>query len=159
MVRSSVKEMLFIFPTTNAIRREEQVGILSELLRAPQRGVSIPILTVDDDFVRPQLDNLRRNRIVVRRIEAPSETEFKFLVIDKSASHVIETKDDTKGKFEQAIGLAMFSDSKPAVLPFVNIFESFWRETELYEKVSEADRIKDEFMNISAHELRNPCRE
>jgi signal transduction histidine kinase len=52
--------------------------------------------------------------------------------------------------------LATFSNSKPTVLPYVTIFESFWRETELYERAREADKIKDEFVNIAAHELRNP---
>src|SRR4029077_17205335 len=76
--------------------------------------------------------------------------------VDKKFSLVIETKDDSKGAFEQAVGLATFSNSKPTVLPYVTIFESFWRETDLYEKAREADKIKDEFVNIAAHELRNP---
>jgi signal transduction histidine kinase len=69
---------------------------------------------------------------------------------------VIEAKDDSKANFEQAIGLATFSNSKSTVMPYVTIFESFWRETDLYEKAREADRIKEEFVNIAAHELRNP---
>jgi two-component system sensor histidine kinase VicK len=156
MVRSAQKEVLLIFPSANAIRREEQVGIFSELQQALQRGVSIRVLTAEDDFVKVQLDDLRRKGITVRRIEAPSEAKFKLLIVDRRVSLVIETKDDTKATFEQAVGLAIFSNSNATVLPYVTIFESFWRETELYEKAKEADRLKDEFVNISAHELRNP---
>ncbi len=156
MVRSAKKEVQLIFPSANAIRREEQVGIFRELEQALQRGVSIRVLTAEDDFVKVQLDVLRTKGIVVRRIEAPSEAKFKLLIVDRSVSLVIETKDDTKATFEQAVGLATFSNSKATVLPYVTIFESFWRETELYEKAQEADRLKDEFVNISAHELRNP---
>jgi two-component system sensor histidine kinase VicK len=156
IVRSAQKEVLLIFPTANAIRREEQVGIFSELQRASQRGVAVRILTAEDDFVKAQLDDLRKNGIVIRRIEAPSEAKFKLLIVDKRVSLVIETKDDAKGTFEQAVGLATFSNSKATVLPYVTIFESFWRETDLYEKAREADRLKDEFVNIAAHELRNP---
>ncbi len=79
-----------------------------------------------------------------------------MLVVDKRFSLVIETKDDTKDKFEHAVGLATFSNSKSTVLPYVTIFESFWRETDLYEKAREAERVKDEFVKVAAHELRNP---
>jgi two-component system sensor histidine kinase VicK len=78
------------------------------------------------------------------------------LIVDKRFSLIIETKDDAKGRFEDAVGLATFSNSKPTVMPYVTIFESFWRETDLLEKARESDRIKDEFVNIAAHELRNP---
>jgi two-component system, OmpR family, sensor histidine kinase VicK len=156
MVRSAQKEVQLIFPSANAIRREEQLGIFGELEQAVQRGVSIRVLTAEDDFVKVLLDALRTKGIIVRRIEAPSEAKFKLLIVDRSVSLVIETKDDSKATFEQAVGLATFSNSKATVLPYVTIFESFWRETELYEKAQEAERLKDEFVNISAHELRNP---
>jgi two-component system, OmpR family, sensor histidine kinase VicK len=156
LLRNAQKEVLLIFPTTNAVRREEGVGIFSELKHASQRGVNVRILTPIDDFVSPQIEELRKNGIVVRQIESPAETKFKLLIVDRRLSIVIETKDDSKGIFERAIGLATFSNSKPTVLPYVTIFESFWRETDLYERAREADRLKDEFINIAAHELRNP---
>ena len=157
LVRNARKEVLLIFPTTNAIRREEQVGIFGELRRACQRGVIVRILTPEDEFVKPQLDQLRNNEgIIIRQIESPTEAKFKLLIVDKTFSLVIEAKDDSKANFEQAIGLATFSNSKSTVMPYVTIFESFWRETDLYEKAREADRIKEEFVNIAAHELRNP---
>jgi two-component system sensor histidine kinase VicK len=156
LLRNARKEVLLVFPTTNAVRREEGVGIIAELRQASQRGVTVRLLTPMDDFVSPQLEELRTAGIVVRQIESPAETKFKLLIVDRKFSLVIETKDDSRGSFERAIGLATFSNSKATVLPYVTIFESFWRETDLYEKAREADRIKDEFVNIAAHELRNP---
>jgi signal transduction histidine kinase len=78
------------------------------------------------------------------------------LVVDKKLSLVVETKDDTQGTFEQAVGLAIFSNSKATVMPYAAIFAGFWKETELYEQAYESDRIKDEFVSVAAHELRNP---
>jgi len=156
LLRNAQKEVLLIFPTTNAVRREEGVGIIAEIRQASQRGVTVRLLTPMDDFVSPQLEELRTAGVVVRQIESPAEAKFKLLIVDRKFSLVIETKDDSRGSFERAIGLATFSNSKPTVLPYVTIFESFWRETDLYEKAREADRIKDEFVNIAAHELRNP---
>lgn len=157
LLRNSQQEVLLVFPTTNAVRREERLGVFTELRRARQRGVTVRLLTPEDDFVAAYLDELRKNGSVVRQIESsPAETKFKLLIVDGKFSLVIETKNDAKGIFEEAVGLATFSNSKPTVLSYVTIFESFWRETDLYEKAREADRLKDEFVNIAAHELRNP---
>jgi two-component system sensor histidine kinase VicK len=156
IIRSAQQEVLLVFPTTNAIRREEEVGIFNELRRAAKRGVTVRILTPEDAFVKAHLDELRSNGITVKKIEILVEAKFKLLVVDKKLSLVVETKDDTQGTFEQAVGLAIFSNSRATVMPYAAIFAGFWKETELYEQAYESDRIKDEFVNVAAHELRNP---
>ena len=156
LIKNSVSEVLLIFPTINSIHREYSIGVLDELKNAVQRGVKIRILSAEDDFVKDKLDSLRASGIIIRRIETPTESKFKMLIIDRKSAYIVETKDDSKAAFKDAIGNAVFSNSKSAVLPFVTIFESFWRETDLYEKAKESDRVKDEFVNIAAHELRNP---
>jgi two-component system, OmpR family, sensor histidine kinase VicK len=156
LIRSATSEILLVFPTINSIHRESSIGVLEELKVAIKRGVKVRVLCAEDDFIKSYLDELRACGVVIRRIETPTETKFKLLTVDRRASLVVETKDDSKSKFSEAVGLATFSNSKATVLPYVTIFESFWRETELYEKAREADRVKDEFVNIAAHELRTP---
>ena len=82
----------------------------------------------------------------------------------------MEIKDDSKTDFVDAIGLSTYSISKAGVLSYVSIFESLWKQTELYETLRETnkqlalaveelkthDRIQREFINIAAHELRTP---
>jgi signal transduction histidine kinase len=156
LVSSATKEILVVFPTANAVRREEKIGVIDELRKARERGVVIRILTPEDDFIRHKLDKLKDAGISVQRIETPSEAKFKLLIVDRKTSLVVETADDSKSEFFEAVGVATLSSSKPTVLSYVTIFESFWKETELYEKAAQADKIKDEFVNIAAHELRNP---
>ena len=156
LVRAATSEILLIFPTINAIHREEKIGIIEELKNAVQRRVKIRILSAEDEFTKAKLDALRACGIIVRRIETPTESKFKLLIVDRKVSYTVETKDDSKAEFAEAVGLAVHSTSNATVLPFVTIFESFWRETDLYERARESDRAKDEFVNIAAHELRNP---
>ncbi len=127
------------------------------LLRKAKYGVKIRILTPADDKIRQKILTLKEQNISVRNIESASvESKFKLLVVDREASLVVETKDDSRETFAEAIGLATFSHSKPTVLPYVTIFESFWKETELNEQLKVHDRMKQEFINIAAHELRTP---
>jgi two-component system, OmpR family, sensor histidine kinase VicK len=156
LIRSATSEILLVFPTINSIHRESSIGVLEELKGAVKHNVKVRVLCAEDDFIKSHLDELRACGVVIRRIETPTETKFKMLIVDRRASLVVETKDDSKSKFSEAVGLATFSNSNATVLPYVTIFESFWRETELYERAREADRVKDEFVNIAAHELRTP---
>ena len=86
-----------------------------------------------------------------------------ILIVDRNVSFVIELIDDTKATFEEAIGLATYSNSKSTALSYVSIFESLWKQTELYQKLNELneqlqehDKIQEEFITVAAHELRNP---
>jgi signal transduction histidine kinase len=61
------------------------------------------------------------------------------------------------------IGLATYSNSKSTVLSYSAIFDSLWNQTELYQKLEKANKrlkenenLQKDFINIAAHELRNP---
>jgi two-component system, OmpR family, sensor histidine kinase VicK len=92
-----------------------------------------------------------------------TETKATILVVDRKASLVMELRDDSKTAFVEAIGLSTYSNSKAGVLSYVAIFDNLWKQTELYQKVVEAneqlkvhDKMQKEFINIAAHELRTP---
>jgi signal transduction histidine kinase len=76
---------------------------------------------------------------------------------------LFELKDDTKQSSYEAVGLSMHSGSKTIVLSYASIFDSLWKQTELYEQLASAneqldehDRMQREFINVAAHELRTP---
>jgi two-component system sensor histidine kinase VicK len=85
------------------------------------------------------------------------------LIVDRASLLSAELKNDLKETSLEAIGLATYSNSKPTVLSYASIFESLWNQTELYEHIrylyqqlKSQDKLRQEFMDIAAHELRTP---
>jgi signal transduction histidine kinase len=70
----------------------------------------------------------------------------------------MELKDDLKQNIStaEALGWSTYSNSQATVLSYLSIFETLWRQTELNEQLQQSDRIKTEFINLAAHELRTP---
>src|SRR5215467_8851134 len=47
--------------------------------------------------------------------------------------------------------------SQPTVISYLSIFDNFWNQLELYQKLKQHDKMQQEFINIAAHELRTPA--
>src|SRR5262249_33983044 len=86
-----------------------------------------------------------------------------IIVVDSIKSLIIESRDDTKDSYYDAVGLAAYSNSKPIALSYASVFETLWKQAELYKKINFQheqlkihNRMQEEFINIAAHELRTP---
>jgi two-component system sensor histidine kinase VicK len=120
----------------------------------------------DDDYYE-NINNIVTadgiNDIDIRHIERMSETKATILIVDRKLSLVMELRDDSKTTFNEAIGLSTYSNSRPGVLSYIAIFDNLWIQTELYEKLKEAneqlkvhDKMQKEFINIASHEMKTP---
>ena len=161
IVKAASKEILWIFPTTNAFIRQDKIGAIPLAVQAAiQKNVKVRILMPANSLVEQKLQQLKEYchpcTIDIRYIEQMSETKATILVVDRKDSMVMELKDDSKSTFYEAIGLSTHSNSKAGVLSYVAIFENLWKQSELYEQLKIHDKMQKEFINIAAHELRTP---
>ena len=173
LVKSAYEEVLLIFPTTNAFICQHEMGVVQLAKEAAQqRNVKVRILMPMNESTEPLVRSLteedshhyRKYDIDVRYyIERSSGTKATILLVDRKASLVMELRDDSKGTFDEAIGLSSYSNGRSGVLSYVSIFENLWMQTELYKQVKEAnerlklhDKMQQEFINVAAHELRTP---
>jgi len=84
-------------------------------------------------------------------------TTVTILIVDRKASLAIEKVDDSKTEFIEAVGLSTYSTSTPTIASYISIFENFWSQLELYQKLRANERMEREFINLAAHELRTPA--
>ena len=69
---------------------------------------------------------------------------------------VWEIKDDTSHNFVDALGIAIFIESKSTAMSYAFIFDSLWNQTDLYEQLQIQSKMQKEFIDAVAHELRTP---
>ncbi|HET7391229.1 MAG TPA: histidine kinase dimerization/phospho-acceptor domain-containing protein, partial [Nitrososphaeraceae archaeon] len=175
IIRSAREEILRIFSSVNAFRRQVRLGIMNlfKEMVEENHGIKVRILLpaadkqqitqiINEEAVTSELYYLP-SQINIRSIDKNAQTSIGILVVDTKESLIIETKDDTKDNSYDAAGLSVYSDSKPIALSYASIFESLWKQSELYQKLNETyeqlnihDKMQKEFINIAAHELRTP---
>jgi two-component system sensor histidine kinase VicK len=163
LVKSAAEEVLLVFATTGAFVRQQKMGVIQLCQEAAkERNVRVRILMPSHESTAQKIQNYSEH-IDVRHIEQTSGTKATILLVDRKVSLVMELRDDSKGTFDEAIGLSTYSNSRSGVLSYVSIFENLWIQTELYKQVKEAnerlklhDKMQQEFINVAAHELRTP---
>jgi signal transduction histidine kinase len=116
------------------------------------------MLVPSDEHVKETIEKLRVEypRIDFRIYEQGLNSRITIVLVDKRECMIVETKDDTKEDAYAAVGLSVYSNSKSIVVSYASIFESLWRQTELYQQLKIHDKMQKEFINITAHELRTP---
>jgi two-component system, OmpR family, sensor histidine kinase VicK len=120
---------------------------------ALERGVKVRILIPADEQQIIQISNeviLALPQIDIRSIDKSLHTRIGILVVDRKESLIIESKDDTKDNSYAASGLASYSNSKPIALSYASIFESLWKQSELYEQLKIHIKMQKEVYQYSS---------
>ena len=159
MVSSARKEIDVLFSSSNALKRQITMGALTLLKNASEKQkVKIRMLIPSSDKSEVLIEQTKSNvpKIDIRTISANLETKISILVVDSKQCLILELKDDKQNTSYEAVGLSTYSMSPTIISSYLAVFESFWRQAELFEKMKEVELLEKDFVNIAAHELRNP---
>ena len=180
ILRSAKKEILIICSTSNAFRRQLQIGGL-QLLKGivEKNNVKVRILVPADTEAKLTIKEISISNpgIDIRSLEEALQTCITIVIVDRKECVIVESKDDTKETSYDAAGISTYSNSKAIATSYVSIFESLWNQTELFEELKKSNRqlanlykqviaaneqmktssnMQKEFINVAAHELRAP---
>ena len=180
ILRSAKKEILIVCSTSNAFRRQLQIGGL-QLLKGivEKNNVKVRILVPADAEAKLTIKEISITNpgIDIRSLEEALQTSITIIIVDRKECIIVESKDDTKETSYDAAGITTYSNSKTIATSYVSIFESLWNQTELFEELKKSNRqlanlykqviatneqmktssnMQKEFINVAAHELRAP---
>ena len=159
LVGSAKEEVLLMFATSSAFRRQAKMGVLQLLLRAMyENHAKVRILIPDDGNSAELVEQI--NGVLpqesFRVMDGSLKTSITAVITDRKQVMLFELKDDTKETSYEAAGLALHLDSRTISLSYASLFDTLWKQRELYEKLEAHDKMQKEFINIAAHELRTP---
>ena len=180
IVKSAKKETLILCSTSNAFRRQLQMGafqLLNEIIEKNNAKVRVLVPADRDAELAIKGFAISYPRVDIRCLEEPLRTCITIVMVDRKECAIVESRDDSKVSSYDAAGISTYSNSKTIVSSYVSIFESLWNQTELYEQLKKSNEqltdlykqvvatneqmkinsnTQQEFINIAAHELRAP---
>ena len=161
-IRNARNEVLVMFSSANALRRQIQMGALQLLKGVSEKGnakVKLLIPHEEDQSILSNIIEKSRQvcpKVNFRCMDRSFCTRISVVIVDRKECIIIELKDDSKDFSYAAAGLSTYSNSKTIVSSYVSILQSIWRQTDMYEELKVHDRMQKEFINVAAHELRTP---
>src|SRR5215211_4805723 len=107
LIMSAGKEIKVVFPTTNALIRQDKAGILFLLQEAAAvKKCQVKILMTNDGVIHNFIQD--DSGISTKFIEQEERGKATILIVDNKVSLVMELKDDSKKAFHEAIGLSTY---------------------------------------------------
>jgi two-component system, OmpR family, sensor histidine kinase VicK len=161
--KSVRKKAQLILSQPKTMEQAGKLGMLDHLIHAANSyGAEIRVIspiTKENSELARQIMNQAPN---IQILAGPVSTAGLF-VQDGERYLKAEDKDPNATETAEATSRVIYSNSKNGVKSFKSIFETLWKQSELYEQLRIAneklilhDNMQKEFINIAAHELRTP---
>jgi len=149
---SSETEILALFSTSNAFHRQERMGMLTKLqeMRKNNNKLKIRILTPFDDHINKISKTFRDEwNIIIMNLGEALRIRASILLVDRKFLLYVELKDDTKDTSYEAMGLTLYSSIRSTVISYVTIFETMWKQEELYQQLAEMKKQVQSYEQIN----------
>jgi two-component system, OmpR family, sensor histidine kinase VicK len=150
LVNGAQSEILILFSTENACKRQFRVKNDQLVIEAANRGVYVTVVAPINESLKKEAERLEKHNDNIRiRSVKPYSSPFTTVVADKKHVLAIELKDDSKEKVEDAIGQAIYSTNRrtveDAIFKFDIVLRLFQDEDESIKKwLVEVLKIVDE---------------
>jgi hypothetical protein len=136
--KNAKEEVLIMFATANAFRRNIQMGILQQFNEVMHQSpnLKIKLLIPADESIAETIEysKLKCPHVDFRIYEEGLTTGITILIDDKEECLMVASQakdDDAKMDYRDFSALSLYSNSKSIVISFDNII-SYWRQTEMY---------------------------
>jgi two-component system, OmpR family, sensor histidine kinase VicK len=148
------EEVLFLLPNGKALVRMKKLGVLDTLQKASLQGVNVRLICPVTDANSEIVERLRVESQI--KFLKGNESQSGIMIIDSSRFISAELVNPTSDTFSEAIGIALYSNSKRSTNMLCSFFNSLWNQAELYRRLEFQEKMEKEFVNMAAHELRTP---
>ena len=148
------EEVLFLLPNDKALVRMKKLGVLDALQNASLRGVIVRFICPVTDANSQIVEQLRVQSQI--KFVKGNESQSGIMIIDSSRFISAELVNPTSDTFSEAIGIALYSNSKRSTNMLCSFFNSLWNQAELNSRLELQEKMEKEFVNMAAHELRTP---
>ena len=158
IIKSAKEEVLVIWATSKTFAIGVNTGLTELYTHATRNGAKIRLLIPYGESIEDTTNNLKMAvpQVDIRIADKSLETKITILIVDMREVMTWELRDDNLEDPYQAGGEATYSNNKSIATSYATIFETFWKQTELYDQSQTYIKMQNEFINIAAHELRTP---
>jgi two-component system sensor histidine kinase VicK len=156
LARSVEKEALVLFANSKAIIRADRLGVLDSLINASKsKGALVKIISPITEENSQIVEKICGKAPDIKILNGGS-SHSGLMVVDNTKFLRFGIKEPKAEEFSGAIRFVEYSNSKVGVYSSRAFFELLWNERIQYEQLKAHDKMQKEFINIAAHELRNP---
>jgi len=158
IIKSAKEEVLVIWATSKTFAIGVNTGLAELYTHATRNGAKVRLLIPHGESIEDTTNNLKMAvpQVDIRIADKSLETKITILIVDRREVMRWELRDDNLEDPYQAGGEATYSNNKSIATSYATIFETFWKQTELYDQSQTYIKMQNEFINIAAHELRTP---
>ena len=165
LLNNALSEVLVILSSATAIFRVENNIGFEIFNNLASNGIKVKILIPLGEELDFKINHLKSKytKIEFRNLHTTLKSLIGIIVIDREKVLLLEIKNDINKDYIDSMGMTIFIESKSASLSYVSIFDSLWKQSEMYEQLKKAflqlqihEKMQRDFINVAAHELRTP---